>query len=337
MKKIVMGIAAVAMAASMFAADVSAKLKLGTSLWESNKVLTTPTSTGWDVNNTFFKLAASGDNSGVEFCLFDEDAKFHGLSMWFKPTDSLKITVGNMTVGTITKGTFAYWAQSVKQENEMGVKLDASFGDFSLEVASLHKGLLDTKAKGLDMIGNFWIGGTYAMGNAGTIQGFITKGALLNAYGVGGWKNDSTNTEDYYTMGLAYDHQPWEQTGFFADAYVNFTGSKFEFDQFGTQIGGQFVNDGLALRMVNIVTYGNRYGTPKTLDYGCAAQASYAIDAWTPYVKVIYSGIKAKKVEIETGVDTTVGGVAINANVDVVAENGKDVAVKVPVSFTYAF
>ena len=78
MKKIVMGIAAVAMAASMFAADVSGRVKMNTKVFatDTKTVISRPASMGWNEDNTFLKFAASTENSGAELWLQSEDAKF---------------------------------------------------------------------------------------------------------------------------------------------------------------------------------------------------------------------------------------------------------------------
>ena len=333
MKKIVTLMTVAAIATSLFAADVSAQLKLGTNLWSNKAVLTTPASSGWDTNNTYYKLSVNGDKSGAEYCIWDEDAKFHGLSLWFKPVDSLKVTVGNNTSASMTKGTFAWWANTAKLENVMGIKLNADVAGVALEFLSANNALLDTSKSGYDMVGNFWAGATYGMGDAGTIQVYATKGADINAYGVGGWMK-----VDGLGIGLAYDHMPWQQTGFYADVIGCFN-PDFSFKEVAGQVGGQYSANGLAARLTVPVAYGHKYGAADaTFSYGAVAQVSYAIEAYTPYLKVMAHEIMDKKLEADLGVTTSIGACELETWVQINMNfAASTTTVAVPVTFKVSF
>lgn len=337
--------AVAAMATSMFAADVTAQVKLSTKLFDDKKVLTTPESAGWDDNNTYMKMSVASDNVGAEIHLSKEDVSLYGLSLWFKPVDTVKVTVGNNTAGTITKGTFAWWAQSAKIENQMGIKAEVNVGSLGLEFLVADNKSTDEKEaflnfnkSGYDMLSPFWLAGKYSLGSAGTIQAFVTKGAEINAYGVGGWKNSMNDCA--LAFGVAYDHMPWQQTGFYGDVLVNFAkdGNGLKFDEVAGQIGGQYCANGLAVRLVGLYAYGNKYGTTK-FDAGFVAKASYAIDAYTPYLQLLGNGIMDKSLTAEIGVDFNVGSCAINAAVNIPMSFDKmgETKVTVPVSFTVAF
>ena len=366
MKKIIGIMAVAAMATSMFAVDVTAQVKLGTKLFDDKKVLTTPESTGWDDNHTYMKMSVAGDNVGAEIHVSqkdlvenvkvkDDDGKdidkvtgaafLYGLSLWFKPVDAVKVTVGNNTAGTITKGTFAWWGQSAKIEGQMGIKVEVNVGSLGLEfLVADNKSTMEKEAflnfnnSGYDMLSPFWLAGKYSLGSAGTIQAFVTKGAEINAYGVGGWKNSMNDCA--LAFGAAYDHMPWQQTGFYGDVLVNFAkdGNGLKFDEVGGQIGGQYCANGLAVRLVGLYAYGNKYGTTK-FDAGFVAKASYAIDAFTPFLQLFGNGIMDKSLTAEIGVDFNVGSCAINAYVSIPMNFDKMDATKVtvPVSFTVAF
>ena len=337
--------AVAAMATSMFAADVTAQVKLSTKLFDDKKVLTTPESAGWDDNNTYMKMSVASDNVGAEIHLSKEDVSLYGLSLWFKPVDTVKVTVGNNTAGTITKGTFAWWAQSAKIENQMGIKAEVNVGSLGLEFLVADNKSTDEKEaflnfnkSGYDMLSPFWLAGKYSLGSAGTIQAFVTKGAEINAYGVGGWKNSMNDCA--LAFGVAYDHMPWQQTGFYGDVLVNFAkdGNGLKFDEVAGQIGGQYCANGLAVRLVGLYAYGNKYGTTK-FDAVFVAKASYAIDAYTPYLQLLGNGIMDKSLTAEIGVDFNVGSCAINAAVNIPMSFDKmgETKVTVPVSFTVAF
>ncbi len=331
--------AVAAMATSMFAADVAAQLKLGTNLYADKAVFTKPTSAGWDDNNTFMKMSVAGDQAGAEIHLSKEDVSLYGLSLWFKPIDAIKVTVGNNTSSTFVKGTFAWWAPTAKLENVTGIKVNGTIGDLGPEALYAAESkpeepkalsFLDFNKTGYDVVGNFWVQGTYNLGSAGAVQAYVTKGAVLNAYGVGGWGHTAG-----LAIGLAYDHMPWQQTGFYADALVNFneSGDSLEFDEVVGQLGGQFCKDGLALRLVNCFAYDSKFA------YGFVAKASYAINAYTPYVQLLGNSILDKSLGAEVGVDFNVGSCAINAafktTIDFTGASAFEFAI--PVSFTVAF
>ena len=333
MKKIVSILAVAALATSVFAADVAAQFKVGTNLYANKAVLTSPASSGWDDNNTFFKLTGNLDAAGAEIHVSDVDATLYGISLWFSPIENLKVTVGNNTVGTIEKGTFAWWAQSVKLENVNGIKVNYNIGDLGLEFLSANNALLDFNNSGYDVVGDFWLAATYGLGDAGTIQAFVSKGATINAYGVGGW-----GTECGLVVGAAYDHMPWQQTGFYGDVFVNFK-NDFSFQEVAGQFGGQYAADGLALRLTNMVAFGEKYGTPNTFSYGFAAKAEYALGDYTPYLQLLGNDIMDSKLQAVLGCVTNMGGCEVEAMVqcDMNFSDMSATTVSVPVTFKVAF
>ena len=338
MKKIVgiIGAAAV-LASSIFAADVAARVKLGDDLFNSDKkVLTAPASTGWDVNNTFFKLSVNTDNAGASMNVTNEDANIKNLAVWFKPIDSLKITVGNNSIESFVNGTFAWWAKSARVEDKAGFRFEFNADALTLNFLSFGDALLNLNNKGYDIVGNFWVDGRYNLGDAGSIQVFVTKGADINAYGVGGWEQAGL------AFGAAYNHMGWQQTGFYADAFINLANAK-EFEGVGSQIGGQYCADGLALRLTNMIAFGTHYGAKDGdsyfFDYGFVAKASYAIDAYTPYIQVMGHEIMNKKCGLEIGLDTSFGACAFNINFQTTLDfnEGSKFSFKVPMSFDVQF
>ena len=341
MKKIVAGLAALAMAASVFAVDVTAQLKMESDIFDSTSksVLTTPVSTGWDGNNTYLKFSASGDKSGAQFSLNGadgEDIDFLNYSLWFKPVDALKITIGNAPVGaSIAQGTFAWWAVSARLNNDedaYGVRFDLTFDALSFAFYSAKSALLNFSNSGYAVLGDFWFEGKYNLGDAGTIQGFVTKGANINAYGVGGWETTGL------AFGVAYNNMPWQQTGYYADVVANLD-SNFKFEGVASQIGGQYCTNGLALRLTNMIAYGSHYGSAdKYFDYGFAFKASYAIDAWTPWIQLVGNEILDKKLGLSAGVDTKVGSVDISIAFESALDfnSGSTFSFKLPVYFTVA-
>ena len=326
MKKIVMGIAAVAMAASMFAADVSGRVKMNTKVFatDTKTVISKPASMGWDEDNTFLKFAASTENSGAELWLQSEDAKFTQYSIWFKPVDALKVTIGDIFVQDGVRGTFAWWDYSVWYKHKNAVLVNANVGPVALEVACAN--LLNWGAKGYAMLGDFWLGATFGLGDAGSLKVVATKGADLRCYGMGGWGNAGN-----LTVGIAYDNQPWQTTGYNASAFVKFNGD-WKFERVFGQVNGQLILDAVNLRLVNVYGYADKFS------YGFLARAELkTIDGVTPFVELQGNEIMGKKLTANLGCETAVGGCSINAYINVNMEfvKGGSTTVAMPVEFTF--
>ena len=349
MKKIVMGIAAVAMAASMFAADVSGRVHLDTKVFatDSKTVISRPASMGWDEDNTFLKFAASTENSGAELWLqSDSDnfnvykdgtvtkngathkseplAAFTQYSIWFKPVDALKVTIGDIFIQDGVRGTFGWWDYSVCYKHKNAILVNANVGPVALEVACAD--LINWDKKGYGMLGDFWLGATFGLGDAGSLKVVATKGANLRAYGMGGW-SDAGNL----TAGIAYDNMPWQTTGYNASAFVKFD-NNWKFNRVFGQVNGQLILDAVNLRLVNVYGYADKF------KYGFLARAELkTIDNVTPYVQLQGNEIMDKKLSANLGCETSVGGCAINAYINVNMEfvKGGSTTVAMPVEFTF--
>ena len=326
MKKIVMGIAAVAMAASMFAADVSGRVKMDTKVFatDTKTVISRPASMGWDEDNTFLKFAASTENSGAELWLQGATAEFAQYSIWFKPVDALKVTIGDIFVQDGVRGTFAWWDYSVWYKHKNAVLVNANVGPVALEIACAN--LLNWGAKGYAMLGDFWLGATFGLGDAGSLKVVATKGADLRCYGMSGW-SDAGNL----TAGIAYDNMPWQTTGYNASAFVKFD-NNWKFNRVFGQVNGQLILDAVNLRLVNVYGYADKF------KYGFLARAELkTIDNVTPYAEFRGQDIMDKKLTANLGCETSVGGCAINAYINVNMEfvKGGSTTVAMPVEFTF--
>ena len=341
MKKIVMGIAAVAMAASMFAADVSGRVHLDTKVFDtrpatvnnspnpsSHTVLSRPASMGWDEDNTFLKFAASTENSGAELWLQTEDAKFVQYSIWFKPVDALKVTIGDIFIQDGVRGTFGWWDYSVIYKHQNAVLVNANVGPVALEVACAN--LLNWGAKGYAMLGDFWLGATFGLGDAGSLKVVATKGkgVTLKCYGLNGW-DDKTNGSGNLTAGIAYDNMPWQTTGYNASAFVKFNGD-WKFERVFGQVNGQLILDAVNLRLVNVYAYDTKF------TYGFLARAELkTIDNVTPFVELRGQSIMNKALDARLGCETAVGGCSITTYIDVDMTFGGTTNVLLPVEFQF--
>ena len=125
MKKIVMGAAALLCAASMFAVDFAATVHMGGDI--AGGAVTEDTSDAtyiWKLNKTdqkdadALKLSVNGDKAGANFQFWynysgsDADLKVRSTSIWVKPIDQLKITIGDVSCATL-KNTLDYWKDPV--------------------------------------------------------------------------------------------------------------------------------------------------------------------------------------------------------------------------------
>ena len=321
-----MGIAAVAMAASMFAADVSGRVKMDTKVFatDTKTVISTPASMGWDEDNTFLKFAASTENSGAELWLQGKTADFAQYSIWFKPVDALKITIGDIFIQDGVRGTFGWWDYSVIYKHQSAILVNANVGPVALEIACAD--LINWDEKGYGMLGDFWLGATFGLGDAGSLKVVATKGADLRCYGMGGWGNAGN-----LTAGIAYDNMPWQTTGYNASAFVKFNGD-WKFERVFGQVNGQLILDAVNLRLVNVYGYADKFS------YGFLARAELkTIDNVTPYVELRGQEIMGKKLTANLGCETAVGGCSINAYINVNMEfvKGGSTTVAMPVEFTF--
>ena len=129
MKKIVMGAAALLCAASMFAVDFAATVKMEGDIAGGAVTEATNDATYiWKLNkkdqkdNDALKLSVSGDQAGASFQFWynysgsDADLKVRSTSIWVKPIDQLKITIGDVSCGTFGN-KLDYWKDPVGNDH----------------------------------------------------------------------------------------------------------------------------------------------------------------------------------------------------------------------------
>jgi hypothetical protein len=312
MKKIVAGLAALAMAASVFAVDVASMIQIDGDLMNyGSKTFKFLMAKEYDPSGDsdyLWKLSASGDKSGAEIWSWDIGSAVSSKKVWFKPADWLKITVGNVGDQSVANPQFGWWAQSCNNY-AYGYQADLTFGAFSSTIA-LEPGaanyFFNSSATGFAKIGNFWIDAVYDIGGmAGKVQFVIAKGSAMGAHGVTGWKK-----ADGLALGLAWTDMGYNQTGAYADAFVSFKadGSGLAFGGFDSQIGGQWMSNGIALRLTNVLGYWDSF------KYGFEFKGSYALDSgWTPYVQIVGYDIMSKKMEADLGISGSVGSCTVTA------------------------
>ena len=263
MKKIVMGIAAVAMAASMFAVDFSASVQLWGTLAEGEKDAATKILGMDDANQKdtdALIMSVNGDKAGAKFqfyynsskadgikgegkCKPDNEGKYTGscdvtisgsgvvarsAQLWFKPIDMLKIQLGNVEDDGLYKNRNDWWKESRGSQYSGWTSW---YGRWSSYAAVSGYGLLAT----LTPIDGLTVQGGIAMNNNG--NAFITIPTEGDAE-FGSWgllaKYQITDT---ISAGAAWAYTSgWKQLSFGADfgswgtPYYGFVMARLFFD-----------------------------------------------------------------------------------------------------------
>ena len=310
MKKIVAGLAALAMAASVFAVDVASMIQIDGDLMNyGSKTFKFLMAKEYDPSGDsdyLWKLSASGDKSGAEIWSWNLDASVSSKKVWFKPADWLKVTVGNVGGQSVANPQFGWWAQTANNY-AYGYQAELTFGAFSSKIAlepGAAKYFFDSSATGFAKIGGFWIDAIYDIGGmAGKVQFVATRDGTIGAHGFSNWATSPL------AIGLAWTDMGYNQTGAYADVFVSFKGTdKLSFQGVDSQIGGQWLSNGIALRLTNLIQYRDAF------KYGFEFKGSYALDSgWTPYVQIDGYSIMDKKMEVDLGISGSVGSCTVAA------------------------
>lgn len=142
MKKIIGIFAAAAMVTSMFAVDFSARAYVKASVAEGTYDSSTYANTtrmlklyDEDVkDNDLLQVSFSGDRAGASFKFFgkvsEQSLKMRGLTVWFQPIDSVKVSLGNATYGLYTE-RIGWWrvptASKMSDFNSWGLRWASAF------------------------------------------------------------------------------------------------------------------------------------------------------------------------------------------------------------------
>ncbi|MCH5294201.1 MAG: hypothetical protein J1E07_10750 [Treponema sp.] len=190
MKKIISGIAALALAASVFAVDFSANVQIKGDVagfkFEDDK--STITLFGFDntdqKDDDLLTVSFAGDNAGAYFRFYTKAASdvgltVRGIKVWFQPIEWLKVSVGNVDAGLYTE-----------RVNWWKVPCGASLNDFNswngrwASGAVLHEGF--GALVELTPIDGLWVA---AGVSSGAGNNWFTKqsdvDAVITQYGVG--------------------------------------------------------------------------------------------------------------------------------------------------------
>ena len=320
MKKIVMGIAAIACAASMFAVDISSTVKMNADIVRKSG----DNVEFFAVNNKDQKdsdaliFSANGEKAGGQFQLwyrFDgtdggksykdiskkeagtstgswEDDNVagtpHGLrirsvNLWFKPIDMIKVTVGNVSVDSYTEKIF-YW-HGVHGEKP------GTWGNFGGDyIAGVGVKTEVSPISGLDITFAFMPGIDTAW--ISTAEGSkVTNFALKAKYSnIADLPLSATvvyaDKDQNKFIGIGADYGNLYGAGLYAFANISIAFDKdFKFTALSVDNYEKYSVDALKVEAhlpVSIYKNGDKVG----VGMHASVKASYTIDAFTPYLVV---------------------------------------------------
>ena len=328
MKKIVGILAAAAIAASVFAADVSAGVRLEGSLfnWNGSKA----SALNLKHNNQYYHVpisfSLSGEKAGGTLKLTDLDrgndgstdaeVKASAWQIWIKPIDVLKLTFGCYK-NTLNQETIGYY------------RSESSIGDDGGALGSWVVGLTPVDGLSVDLLlaeqfGKAWFADN-AIGELGFMfkysADFGTVGALFDA--------KANFTDLKFGAGYAGSAGP-------VNFFVNVLGYyKSTFNKVRVELFGAFAQDALSLKL--FVPTEIKLGNTTTTSVGATFRFDYAMDPCTLYVEINDNDFLANSfsMTIKPGILANVGACAIDLGVEITAAS--TIKVDVPLQLKLAF
>ena len=345
MKKIVTTIAALAMAVSMFAADISAKVHVEGSLLNVNGDNITALTIGhknqpW---NPELALAANGDKAGASMSFvakgkdgdlsntsFDITAQKY--SVWFKPFDVLKVTLGQYSTN-MNQETIDYTHTDSGIETQ-GYAFDIDSNGFfaTLFFAPGWSGSWFKKIGDNTTVADLYFKAGYSA-DFGRIQAMFRMPSEDNIIAGLGY-NNTFGSVNMFTNVLFGNNSSVED-GYFirAEAFVS-TG----IDALGIASFIAFGYAGEAATMGGLATW--KIGAPVKGDasLGASLKLTYALDGVTPYLYIKSGNFMADSLalNIKPGLTGNVGSMAWEVAADMNI-NGDAFTLDVPVTLTVNF
>lgn len=341
MKKIVTILAAAMLATSVFAADVAAQVKITGNVFNYDgtdfKLFQANEYSPSDDSNIMWKMSVAGDKAGADIWAWSKDGNTTAQYVWFKPVDSLKLTVGNINIERLFRPQFGWWAATTKFDmgdtGLYGYGIDYKNGALKLQFAMAPGAgnyFFDFSKEGYAAIGNFWFLAQYAFDFA-TFELYATKGGRVQPHGFfeGSW------TGEDLAIGLSGGTWNYMQNCYFADFAVAFakTADAFDFKKLVGTVYGQYFINGIGLQLINVVEY-----EAEKFVYGFEFRGTYALDGFTPFIQIDGYNVMAEayKVEVQLGTSLNVGACKIDTWLSVPIQSG-DFTISMPIKFDIAF
>jgi len=309
MKKIVGIIAAVAMAASVFAVDFSAGFQLKGNLFtyaNGGDMSALDLNTGNSKDDKPFVFSVSGDRAGGQLKLFTSEGQTsntavefdaQALNIWFKPFDSVRIDLGNTDIGLNVEHV-TWWRGKTYGSDDWGYK--ATFNADAVEVALF-----------LSANGTAWFSKT-----AGTtaLAELALKASYNADFGNIAVIFDAKNKFDTLAFGAVYSGS-FGSSSFFTDFVFEkgaTNGIKFDVDY-------QFSADAIAVELYTGVWATDISNFSDTMAIPLFIKASYALNGGSLYAKFMSGKVnkmdvndpfKGQSHNVEVGYDGNLGAIS---------------------------
>ena len=344
MKKIVGILAAAAIAASVFAADVSAGVRLEGSLFNyaGGKVSALTLKHNNQYYHAPIAFSISGEKAGGTLKLTDQD---RGNYKWNEDPNKIEETAADAAIKSsawqiwikpidVLKLTFGCYKNVLNQETIGWYRTQSSIGDDGGKLGSWVVGLTPVDGLSIDLLfaeefGKAWFANN-AIGELGLIfkysADFGTIGALF----------DATKNFQELKFGASFAGSA-DSFSYFINALGFYKNSAF--DKVRVELFGAFSQDALTVKLFvpADIKLGNTNDVMAMLDIGAVFRLDYALDNCTLFVEIEDSDFLKNdfSMTIYPGIKTNVGACAIELGVKLGASNA--FSVDVPVSFQVAF
>ena len=353
MKKIVGILLAGALVVSAFAADVSAKVNILGSAFnfnaDGNKVGALAIAEGGQGWNPSFQMSADGDVAGASMKFFDAGATKAvsnvNYSIWFKPFDMLKVTVGNFSTN-LNNETIDY-SNTATGIDSNGIALSLNASGFFADVF-FAPGWSDANF-GYDRTKNakYWFG---VNGDKVSIaETYVRVGYGADFGTISGYYNyvgEQASQKDVMDFGIGYKNR-FGSVEMFANAIVGMHDSKM-----GTIRGELFAKTNIdALGLAAFVVGGYAMDPVKELAIyklanatkadsafvGAIAKVTYSLGSVTPYLYLKGDNFLADAFQlvIKPGLTGNVGSMSWDLAVEFTAQ--EKIVIDVPVVLTVAW
>ena len=364
MKKIITGIAALAMLTSVFAVDFSSRVRTKISVAGGNidsgsaYILETP---DWDQKDAdLLEVHFAGDKAGADFKFFanaagENSVNIRHLAIWLKPIEMLKFNVGNISYSTFCEHT-DWW----KAPSGVGITSLNGWSNFAT-VEGFGAMMTLNPINGLEFNAGVTpgAGGKFmSFGDNMTTTAYgVSVKADLNAFAgipvvaAASFRDAGTDQAKILAIGASYGNEWGGMFYGFINARMRFEKSdafkmaavtldnwfKLSIDKFGVQLALP-----VTLRLTGLES------DPSWMNG--RLKVSYAAGAFTPYIYVETTALPFNSelgdkfgIDVKPGVEFSVGSCAVNAAVLVNINKswdigyGKGVNWSIPVEFSVAF
>ncbi len=327
MKKIITAVAAVAMAGSLFAADVAAKVQIAGSLFNLKGSKVTALNVKDDATESYkaaVQMTVSGDKAGASVSYANKPALTQvSHSIWFAPIDALKITVGNVDTSLVQE-KMDYCNSETHFEPGYGYKVAVNASGFGFEALLkadtnwLNDGEIDDTGVKVGYSADF-----------GTVSALFEMKESAKKLAFGAAFEGNAGGVSYFVDAMGYMASS-KFTNIHAEAYCSTS-----IDAIGISV---FLPFSYALDKDAWYNQSWHVGasTTKGAQLGTTAKVTFPVAGVNGYVYVKENDwLHFDSVEVKPGVTGSCG--AMNYEVAIDMNIGKEFTLNVPVTYTVNF